>query len=444
MRHDQHGVPLTAATPTAVAEFDRAVDSLLHLRADVGDLAERAVAEDPLLPMGNALRVYLSVLSTDPQLVVATTDEFAKFTSLADPAAMTETERLHLGAAGRLLQGDLTGAAELLTEVSARQPRDALALAIGHQLDFLLGAAGALRDRIGAVLPSWSVADPHFANLLGMYAFGLEECGHWAEAEQTGLRAMAMDAADVWSIHAVGHTHEMRGRHAEGITLFDQRREDWDGANLMRVHIWWHYCLFLLEAGDPDRALAIYDAELAPSGSEGLLEVLNGASLLWRMRLADLPVADRWPALAATWPARMSTPFSAFNDMHAVMCYVGAGDERAAEELIADRRRYLGQVSGSVTNAAMTARVGLPVCEALLAFGRERYAEAVDLLWPVRRRVHEFGGSHAQRDVVQRTLVEAALRSGRTEQARVLVGERVSLRPDSPYNQLKLRQLRQP
>jgi hypothetical protein len=77
----------------------------------------------------------------------------------------------------------------------------------------------------------------------------------------------------------------------------------------------------------------------------------------------------------------------------------------------------------------------------LLAFGRGRYEEAVDLLWPIRRHVHEFGGSHAQRDVMQRTLVEAAIRAGRTAQARTLVGERISVRPDSPYNQLKMRQL---
>ncbi|MEU9844060.1 hypothetical protein AB0C69_33155, partial [Actinomadura sp. NPDC048032] len=50
---------------------------------------------------------------------------------------------------------------------------------------------------------------------------------------------------------------------------------------------------------------------------------------------------------------------------------------------------------------------------------------------------HEFGGSHAQRDAVQKTLLEAALRSGRLDLARVLVSERISIRPASPFNWLK-------
>ncbi|SDM55200.1 tetratricopeptide repeat protein, partial [Allokutzneria albata] len=441
MRFDQHGVPLTAATAAAVEELDRAVDSLLHFRSDVGDLAERVVAEDPTLPLGNALRVYLAVLSTDPQFVPVVADQFAKFRSVVDTTALTPGEQVHVEAASRLLDGDLADAGRLLAHRSAAEPRDAIALAFGHQIDFLTGNAVSLRDRVGAALPSWSESDPHYANLLGMYAFGLEECGHWEKAEQVGRHAMALDSTDVWSIHAVGHSHEMRAQFSAGIALFDQRRADWDTGNLLRGHIWWHYCLFLLEAGQRDQALAIYDEVLAPDGSETLRDVVNGASLLWRMYLDGTHDAPRWHALAQTWPSRMTIPFSAFNDMHAVMCYVGAGEDKAAEQLIADRRRYVSEAPGHVTNAAMTADVGLPVCEALLAFGRQRYAEAVDLLWPLRRRVHEFGGSHAQRDVVQRTLVEAAFRAGRKDQARLLVGERISLRPDSPYNQLKLSQI---
>jgi hypothetical protein len=89
----------------------------------------------------------------------------------------------------------------------------------------------------------------------------------------------------------------------------------------------------------------------------------------------------------------------------------------------------------------MTARVGLPVCQALLAFGRAEYDRVVDLLYPIRGRVNEFGGSHAQRDAVYKTLVEAALRGGRPALARALVSERLNVRPCSPYNWLKQAEL---
>lgn len=427
-----------AATAAAVEELDGAVDSLLHFRLDVGERSERVVTEDPLQPTANAMRVYLAVLSTDPQYVPPIAAKFAEFRQHVGD--LTVGERLHVEAAARLLDGDLHAAGALLADLVAEQPRDALALAVGHQIDFLTGNATSLRDRIGGALPAWSTADPHYANLLGMYAFGLEECGHWELAEQTGLRSMELDAADVWSVHAVGHTHEMRATYNDGIAMLDRRRPDWDQGNLLRVHIWWHYCLFLLEAGRYREALDLYDERLAPTEESTITEAVNAASLMWRLHLLGEAVGDRWAKLAATWPPRMTVPFNAFNDMHAVMSYVGAGEDNLAADLVADRRRYVAE-AGPETNVATTARVGLPICEALLAFGRGRYAEAVDLLWPIRRYVHEFGGSHAQRDVMQRTLVEAAIRAGCTAQARTLVGERISVRPDSPYNQLKMRQL---
>jgi len=55
----------------------------------------------------------------------------------------------------------------------------------------------------------------------------------------------------------------------------------------------------------------------------------------------------------------------------------------------------------------------------------------VDLLRPVREIASRFGGSHAQRDVIDRTLLEAARRSGRLALARGLEAERSALRPES-------------
>ena len=43
------------------------------------------------------------------------------------------------------------------------------------------------------------------------------------------------------------------------------------------------------------------------------------------------------------------------------------------------------------------------------------------------------GGSHAQRDALQRTLLESAIRSGDLSLARALVSERLSVRETSVY-----------
>ena len=82
----------------------------------------------------------------------------------------------------------------------------------------------------------------------------------------------------------------------------------------------------------------------------------------------------------------------------------------------------------------MAREVGLPVGRALVAFGAGRYNDCVDLLLPVRTHVYRFGGSHAQRDVIHLTLVEAALRAGKVRLARALIAERTQLKPASPFN----------
>jgi hypothetical protein len=89
----------------------------------------------------------------------------------------------------------------------------------------------------------------------------------------------------------------------------------------------------------------------------------------------------------------------------------------------------------------MTANVGIPVCKALVAFGKGEHGRAFELLYPIRYRINEFGGSHAQRDAVQRTMLEGAIRAGRSELARALLSERIGVKPHSPYNWLKARQL---
>ena len=53
---------------------------------------------------------------------------------------------------------------------------------------------------------------------------------------------------------------------------------------------------------------------------------------------------------------------------------------------------------------------------------------------PVRYRANIFGGSHAQRDIVHRTLIEAALRGGLTDLAQALTNERTALKPHCPFS----------
>jgi hypothetical protein len=66
-------------------------------------------------------------------------------------------------------------------------------------------------------------------------------------------------------------------------------------------------------------------------------------------------------------------------------------------------------------------------------FGRGSYQRVLDELLPIRARIHEFGGSRAQRDAVERTVLEAAIRDSRTDLAFALVSERLAVRERNTY-----------
>ncbi|MFJ9852859.1 tetratricopeptide repeat protein [Streptomyces sp. NPDC101150] len=419
----------------AAAHYEQALDDLLFFRPEVVRSAQAALAASPRSVMGQALGAYLGVLGTEEKDAAAAREAFARFRSGLDEDAPTRRERMHLAAVTACLDGDIHGAGRLLEDLTVAYPRDALALFVGHQIDFLTGNAPRLRDRIGGALGAWSDDDRHHGPLLGMYAFGLEETGHYERAEDAALAALAQHPRDVWGIHAAVHTYEMRDRFTDGIRFLDARTDDWAAGTLLTVHNWWHYALYALERGDTARVLEIYDRAIHHDASPGAaMQLLDAAALLWRLHLAGNDQSARWARLADAWEGRQDGAHYAFNDVHAVMAYVGAGRLTQAERLVGDRQQWVSGAAPSVTNRAMTTDIGLPACRALIAYGRRDWERAADLLLPLRHRLHTFGGSHAQRDAVQRTLVEAALRAGHADLARTLLSERIQLRPLCPYN----------
>ncbi|MEV4249053.1 hypothetical protein AB0J63_37270 [Streptosporangium canum] len=228
--------------------------------------AEAALAEDPGFPMGNALAAYLGLLTTEPADARGARERFARFRSGADVTALPPRERAHVHAVQALLDGDLLTCGTLLGRITEECPRDAPALIAGHQVDFLTGDARALRDRVGGALSAWGEDDRHYGHLLGMYAFGLEEAGHYDRSEEVGLRAVELNPRDVWGVHAVAPTYETQGRFGEGVRYLDDRLADWSTGTFFNARTWWHYSLYALEAGATSRVLDIYDSGDPPVG----------------------------------------------------------------------------------------------------------------------------------------------------------------------------------
>jgi hypothetical protein len=159
-----------------------------------------------------------------------------------------------------------------------------------------------------------------------------------------------------------------------------------------------------------------------------VLDMVDCSALLWRLHLRGVDVGARWPALADRWAPIAGAGNYAFNDLHAMMSFVGAGREREQREVLDAQRAAMAQDGD---NAAFTREVGHAAALAVQAFGSGSFVEAVRLLRPLRSHAHRFGGSHAQRDVIDLTLIEAARRGGDRALFAALAHERAAQRPRS-------------
>ncbi len=437
-RTDSHGNPVTGS-PEAIARYDAAIDRLLGYHDDVIDAMTSLATDEPNFAMGQVLAAYLSLTSTDVPDLADARDVTAGLAGLS----LNEREAAHRAALETWLAGDWHATAQRLDDLLIRWPADLLALLVGHQLDFFVGDAANLRDRVARSLPAIDPAHPHHAYVRGMFAFGLEESGHYEQAERHGMAAIERNADDVWATHAVAHVYEMQGRVDEGIGFLGDRKSEWGDGNLFKVHNWWHLALYLLEACRPDEALAIYDRHIHNDQSAGVpLEMLDASALLWRLHVDDADTGGRFEPLAQAWATRTSDePWYVFNDLHAVMAFAGADRAADARAVIDRLDGYVATAGASLSNVRMTADVGLPACRAVLAFAENRPADVVAELLPIRRVLSRFGGSHAQRDALQRTLLVAAIVGGQHDLARALINERLSLRETSVWTWLRRAQV---
>lgn len=429
---DSLGLVLTGATDASVALYEKAQHELRCFVGDPVGSVNGAIAASPGFVMAHVLKGYLYGLATEAAATAVAADCHAAAAGLGG----TPRERAHVAALGQLTQGRWHEAGATLEDLTIEMPRDGLALQAGHQIDFFTGNARMLRDRIGRALPAWDKTMPGYHAMLGMQAFGFEEMGDYARAEALGRKATEIEPRDGWAQHAVAHVMEMQSRQRDGIAWMRANPEAWATESFLQVHNWWHLALFHYDLGEVGDVLSLYDGPIFGAHSTVTLNMVDASAILWRLHLGGIDVGNRWTALAENWAPKATSANYAFNDAHAMMAFVGAGRADLAATLIDAQRAAM---EGGGDNAAFTRDVGSPLTLAIKAYGDGNFAETVRLLRPIRAIAHRFGGSHAQRDVIDLTLIEAAFRAGNAALSAALSAERFASRPDSPLSQLFMR-----
>jgi len=433
MFQDQWGNPVTAANNQTVDALDRTVMSYLGFRLDTGAHLKAAMTADSEVPLGLIFSGFFFLLFCQPKMHARGLAARDRASAVVADGTVNVRERHYMTALDSWADGDWERATSAFEAILLDHPLDPMALRLSHYLHFYTSGGRAMRLSSARVLPFWTMDQPGAGYIQAIHAFGLEENGEYDAAETHARRAVEINPADLWGIHAGAHVMEMQGRHREGIGWISAHQQHWaSGTNNFRFHVWWHRALYHLELGDHATVLDLYDREIRAESTEEYLDITNGTALLWRLEQEGGDAGNRWQELASRSAERVTDHLLCFADVHYAMA-LGATDRTLeAGDLLEGMRN--ANVDETSSQGTVYRQVGIALTEAIIDARQGRHDQVVDLLLPLREQFALVGGSHAQRDIFERVLLESALAAGRAPLARALSAERVDQKPASPYN----------
>jgi tetratricopeptide (TPR) repeat protein len=407
MFEDPRGTLLTTERAEAVAAFESALVAFLAQRPAVADHLQEALAADPGLVPAHCLGGFLMMLGARRPLVAEAARSLARARASLGHRGGTRREMALVSALGAWVEGgNMWRAAELLERALVEEPHDLLLMRLAHAIRFMLGDSIGMRVALGSVMPVWNRDMPGHAWLLGCYAFALVETGDAGAAEHVGRGAVGMEPRDLWGAHAVAHALSAQGREREGLAWLSWLEPYMSGSGAFGRHIHWHRALALLDLGEAEAALDLYDRKVRDEAGDEVRDVMNAASLLWRIETAGLDAgAWRWDELADIAERRIGDHAWAFADLHYVLCLAASGRRGAVEAMLASIAARVARETDS--QARVHAEVGFACARAIgEAIGGDP-AIAADLLASVRLRMPHLGGSRIQRDLLERIRARA-------------------------------------
>ncbi|HSE04838.1 MAG TPA: tetratricopeptide repeat protein [Methylomirabilota bacterium] len=426
MMRDRFGLGLSTSSVGGRDAYVEGVDRFLAAHAGAEDCFDRAIAADPAFALAHVGRARSLQLLGKGALAQ---EAAAQATALA--VSLDRRERRHVEALGLAVAGQGAPALALVREHVSEFPRDAMTLAAANGVYGLIGFSGRQdrNEEMLALLDSVASAYGDDWWFLGAHGFARTEALGWKAGAPLIERALALAPRNAHAAHAWAHVCYERGADRDGTAFVAGWLPAYPTAAPLHCHLSWHQALFELALGRPDAALALYDSGIRPGASRcaPFSTLVDSASLLWRRELAGAPAApDAWDAVARH--ARGSFPAIgiSFADVHCAVALAAAGD---AEGLA----RWVGLLREGVAQGRVPAGSVVPVvAEAMGAFARGRYEHAIAALAPVVNRLVRVGGSLAQRDLFEHTLLAAYVRAGRPAEARALLARRVDRRPSVP------------
>ena len=425
MMHDICDSPVSLSCQSQLDDWNGVVHGVLSHGTKPGIHLGALLDTNPDFAMGHAARgLFMIMTGRKEMLTLAVASAKISKQTLKDHGGNAR-EQGWVTALDQWLNDHPTGAIETMEKILRENPRDTISAKLSHAIRFILGDGNGMRRSVERVLGAHGSDHAMRGYILGCHAFTLEETGEYAAAERTGLQGLQYATDDAWGLHAVAHVYDMTANPDAGIKLIEDNVAAWGHCNNFTYHVWWHKALLHLDRGELDVALALYDSKIRQDKTDDYRDIANATSLLMRLELEGMDVANRWAELADFSENRTEDSCLVFADLHYMLALAGANRPDAKAEMTARFARdavHSGDMATRIKNPGLAAMAGLN------AFSEGRYNDAFVNLAAARPSMQTIGGSHAQRDVFERMTIDAGLRAGRVDQVETFLSERLAQR----------------
>jgi tetratricopeptide (TPR) repeat protein len=434
MLADRYDLPLSTSSSTARDAYVQGCDLALTLYPGAVEAFDRAIATDPGFAMAHAGKAQVlmregNVSAAREALAAAKGIAFKKGAASEGAAKEGATglparEASHIAFFDLVFAGRTDAAIVALHEHLGAWPRDALVLASAANPNGLIGASGRIGQKHQIAVLMDGLA-PHYGDdfwFLAHHAMALSEDGQLAAARPKIERSVAANPNNAHGAHGFAHVCYESGDLDTARAFLSSWLATYPRDGFFHGHLSWHLSLFELQAGNWAEASLLYRDAIALDRHSGgpQQRMSDAAAFLWRSELAGLPRdATAWRAMYEYANSALPRPGSGLADLHVILAHSVMGDDAALDararqmEDLAREGRY---PSGSYLPA---------LARGFAAFERGEFSAAIEALAPLAGESERIGGSRAQHDLIEFTLLKAYLNDGRLEEAqRVLRARR--------------------
>jgi Flp pilus assembly protein TadD len=426
MLTDRYGNPLCTTSPAARDAYVEGCEAKLTMYPGAIEAFDRAIAADPGFALAHVAKAHALLERGEGAAARASI-------SAADAliAGLSEREASHIAYFGLIAAGESEAALSALPMHLDGWPRDVMVLGTTAFTNGLIGSSGrAGQNRM--LLELLDNLAPHYGDdwwFAAHYGMALSENGQRAAARPKIERSLARNPGNPWAAHANGHLCYEEGEADAARAFLRGWLPIYPRNGALYSHLSWHLAIAEIEAGDAAAAALLFAEAFAPDVHSGPArgKVNDAVSFLWRWELAGHPRdGASWRVIHDFASGAFPRAGAAFSDMHIALAHAVAGNDtettaRAGQidELVADDRYPSGPLVPAVARG-------------FAAFERRDFTAAIDALAPIRGELERIGGSRAQLDLIEFTLLKAYLGAGRPGDARRMLGARGRGTPGVP------------